>query len=88
MTSHVTIPEPIQEKIRDRKPFRDERDVQGYLTRGGTYVIASQGKTSDSGKPRDLIAVVPGERFQFEVVLLWPAVHPDFVHQVERLVLQ
>lgn len=84
MTLHVTIPEPIAQRIRDRKPFKDEHDTQGYLTRGGTYVIATQGKASDSGKPRDLLAVVPDERFRQQVVVLWPAVRPDFVTQVEK----
>lgn len=86
MTKHVTIPEHIQQKIAARKPFKDEHDVQGYRTRGGTYIIATQGLASDTSKPRDLLAIVLDSTFQLFVVVLWPATAPEFVRAIERIV--
>lgn len=54
-----------------------------YVTAGGTYIIASQGKWNDSGKPRDLVAVLPSSSKALGlgccVVQLNPAVNTDFI---------
>ena len=50
-----------------------------YVTDGGTYVIASNGQATDSGRPRDLLAVLPLPIEGSRVVPLWPAVNPDLV---------
>lgn len=84
MSKHVTIPENIAEKIRQRKPFTDSLAV-GYWTKGGTYIIASNGKWRDDGKPRDLLAILPGDLGHGQVIQLYIAVAPEFVAEVERV---
>lgn len=51
-----------------------------YRARGGTYIIASQGTITDSGRPRDLIAILPGSLdLGTRVLPLYVAVDPDLV---------
>lgn len=50
-----------------------------YVTRGGTYVIASAPNWSDSGEARDLVAVLPMALEGTRVLPLWPTVNPDLI---------
>lgn len=78
--SKLISPEAIA-KIKARKPYGAAEDTWtiGYLTKGGTYIVASNGRQSDSGKPRDLVAITP-----FGVQSIWIAVNPDFIAELER----
>lgn len=50
-----------------------------YVTDGGTWIIASSPNSTDSGRPRDLVAVLPAAIEGSRVVMLWPTVHPDLI---------
>lgn len=50
-----------------------------YLTDGGTYIIASAGHSTDSGRPRDLVAVLPGNLEGSRVLQLNITVNPDLL---------
>jgi hypothetical protein len=60
--------------IKARKPARQPW-VFTYKTRGGTYVLANDGTQSDSGKPRDLLAL---DLFG-KVVVLSPLTSPGLI---------
>lgn len=76
-------PEDV-ENIRQRRRFASRWGF-GYLTRGGTYIVATNGAQTDSRKPRDLVVVLPvalaGDR---RVIPLTPLVHPTLVGTLER----
>lgn len=52
-----------------------------YVSRGGTYLIASAPNWNDSGEARDLVAILPmaAERGGSRVVVLRPTVNPELV---------
>lgn len=50
-----------------------------YTTDGGTYVIASDPVGNDSGRPHDLMAVLPMPLEGSRVLVLRPTVNPDLV---------
>ena len=75
------INEATSKRIRERLPFTDDPWLIGYRSKGGTYIIASNGKQTDSGKPRDLIALTP-----FGIHQLWFSVSPELASEVEALV--
>lgn len=70
--------------IRDRRAHSNDHLIAAH-TKGGTYVIASSGKWNDNGKPRDLIAILPGDLGQGQVIALYVAVNPELVAEVEAL---
>lgn len=70
--------------IRERRGFVGTH-VMGTTTRGGTYIIASLAKWNDSGHPRDLLAVLPGDLGHGRVLPLYIAVGPDLVTEVEEI---
>jgi hypothetical protein len=49
-------PEKIQKAILARKPFTTAQTC-GYLTKGGTYILASPPIANDDDKWHDLIAI-------------------------------
>lgn len=53
--------------------------LAGYVTDGGTYILATSPRWSDSGRLRDLIAILPGPLEGTRVIPLWLAVDPDLV---------
>lgn len=50
-----------------------------YVTDGGTWMLATRGEATDSGCPRDLLAVTPGPIGGTRVHPLYIAVDPDLV---------
>lgn len=50
-----------------------------YLTDGGTYVIATDPSWTDSGHPRDLVAILPMALEGSRVIPLYVAVNPELV---------
>ena len=70
--------------IRERRGFATDH-VIATTTKGGTYVIASSGKWNDSGLPRDLLAILPGDLGQGRVLALYIAVSPDLIAEVEAI---
>lgn len=78
-----TIPSPeFAEAIRERRAFKDQNLIAAH-TKGGTYVLASSGRWNDNGRPRDLLAILPGNLGQGQVLKLYVAVNPDLVDEVE-----
>lgn len=54
-----------------------------YVTDGGTLIIASNPATTDSGRPHDLAAVLPGSLGGGRVVPLRISVAPEFIKGLE-----
>lgn len=77
--THVTL-----ERIAQRKPVTEKHDpwILGYRTKGGSYIVASNGRQTDSGKPHDLMLI----RLDGSVVVLRPNVNPAAVADVRRYV--
>ena len=50
-----------------------------YVTEGGTYMLATPPEWTDSGRPRDLIAITPGPIDGTRVHPVWMAVDPDLI---------
>lgn len=73
------------EAIRERRAFKDPNLIAAY-TKGGTYVLASSGRWNDSGRPRDLLAILPGNLGQGQVLKLYVGVSPDLVDEVEAAI--
>lgn len=75
--------------IRDRRPFT-ENWLMGYITPGGTYLVATPAFYTDNGRPTDLMAILPGSLEPLglggpgRVVPLWISVNPDTVAYLER----
>ena len=73
-----------RDMITRRKPFTDS-GLQGYTTRGGTYILAVPAVWTDSGKPRDLAAFTPeGDK---AITPLSPTVNPDLLVDLHSLLL-
>lgn len=75
-----------REAIRERRPFVTAGVLTGYVTKGGTYVLAAPAMVTDSGFPRDLLAVLPGNIGQGAVLALSITVNPDLVREVTELI--
>jgi hypothetical protein len=74
----------VLERIRNRSAFAQPiQQLTGYWTQGGTYVIASAGYATDSGDPRDLVAILPGDLGQGRVVPLYIGTNPAVVAYLE-----
>lgn len=79
--SDTLSPEFI-EAIRERRAIKNDHFIAAH-TKGGTYVIASSGRWNDNGRPRDLVAILPGDLGQGQVLKLYVAVNPAFVAELE-----
>lgn len=78
-----TIADELKPRIVARESFTSPWII-AYTTKGGTYMIASNGKWNDSGKPRDLMAV----RADGTALVLRPTVDPDFVNELRALLAE
>lgn len=78
----------VAERIRKRQPVTKSHDPHliAYRSKGGTYIIGSNGAQGDSGKPRDLAAILPGNLGQGRVIQLYISAHPDLIRELERLI--
>lgn len=81
MPTPYFTPEQTQ-LLRERKAFTTPHLIVSH-TKGGTYVLASNGKWNDNGKPRDLLAVLPGDLGHGHVLQLWVSVSPELMAEVE-----
>lgn len=70
--------EKLKESIRTATPAKTPQ-ADTYISKGGTFMIASPALWNDSGKPQDLIAIGRCGG----AVALSPTVHPDFLKAVE-----
>ena len=59
-----------------------DHSTVGYVTEGGTYILASSPSWSDDGRPRDLVAILPVALGESRVLVLRPTVHPDLVAEL------
>jgi hypothetical protein len=82
MTPTEALPSSVVEHVRARRPFKTPSLI-GYLTKGGTYILASSGLYTDSGKPNDLMAVLPAELDHGRVLPLYIATNPEVVAYLE-----
>lgn len=74
---------PAITALRTRQRFT-EGDLSAYITKGGSYVLATSGAYSDDGKARDLLLILPVDLGKGRLVRLWPALHPQFVPSIEE----
>lgn len=76
------LSEVVAKRIRAGKPVTLNHDpyLIAYWTRGGTYVIGTNGNQTDSGRPHDLMAI----GFSGEVIVLRPTANPDLVDDVKE----
>lgn len=90
MSKVVLLSEEFKSALRAGEPFRDS-SVFAYVTRGGTYMIASPAHWNDNGKPRDLLMIRKAEVGSgggLDVIELSPLVHEDFAPQVRAALAQ
>ena len=70
------------EHIVSAAAFRETGDLDAgtlsYITKGGTWVLASKGIYNDDGRPHDLVAVLQDG----SVLPLRPTVNPELVQQL------
>jgi hypothetical protein len=80
------IAEGALARIRDRVtfPIGTFPWVFAYRTVGGTYMIASDGKQSDSERPRDILAVAWND----EALLLSPLTSPEVLQELLDALLE
>lgn len=78
------IGESIAKAIRERLPFIDSSLI-GYLSKGGTYMLASRGRWNDNGKRRDLAAILPGDLGQGQVISLYIGTNPQLVDELQGI---
>jgi hypothetical protein len=82
MTEYKFSP-AVESRIRHRLPFPfgDATDpfVLGYTTPGGSYILASNGRQSDDGRPHDLILIYPDN----SLVRLRPTVSNTMIRGVK-----
>lgn len=50
-----------------------------YITEGGTWIVASDGRSNDDGGAHDLLAVVPANIEDTRVLPLRVTVNPDLI---------
>lgn len=72
--------EGIEAAIYHRREYTGNHLVT-YITKGGTFIIASHPRWNDDDKPHDLAAI---GRFG-EVVQLTPTAAPEFINAVQTL---
>jgi len=72
------------ESIRKRKPYGIAQDpfTVGYHTKGGSYMIASNGRQNDRPGLVDLAIILPIGT----VLALRPTVNPDFIAAIEAAI--
>lgn len=82
MTEYISA--EARERIRLGKPIsrNDDPFLIAYITRGDTYVIASNGNQTDSGKPNDLLCITR----HGQVVELCLNVAPELVEEVKEII--
>lgn len=85
MSIQSLITDEMTSAIAERRPHHNDHLIAAY-TNGGTYVIASTERWNDSGKPRDLLAILPGDIGQGQVIRLYIAVSDEFVAAIEAIV--
>lgn len=85
MATELLTPKAVK-RIMKGKPYDERHDpwTIGYWTRGGTYIIASNGKQTDNQEPHDLLAI----DFHGHVKLLRANVNFDLIEFVTKLVAE
>ena len=73
------------EALRERRGFTTPHIIAAH-TKGGTYVIASKGQWNDNGKPRDLLAILPGDLGQGQIIRLHVATSDRLIEEVEAAI--
>lgn len=80
------LPEHLARSIRDRRPFngsvRDTKGLIGYITAGGTYIVATHPALADGRRCDDLVAISPTTG----VYALRITVNPDLVEAIREAV--
>jgi hypothetical protein len=74
------LTEKAQKQIASGKNLIGDPWLLSYWTKGGTYMIANNGKQNDDLLPHDLIAVTRDG----QVVAVRPTTNPDLVEEVRE----
>lgn len=80
------VSDVVKVYITNRQKFGQEIDPHliGYTTKGGTYMLATNGKQSENGKPNDLLAITG----HTGVHIIRATIHPQLVGEVRELLEQ
>lgn len=70
------------EAINERRGFVTPALI-GTTTKGGTYIVASNGALSADGRPVDLVAVVVTLSGELDAIPLRPTVNPELVDEIK-----
>lgn len=81
--SNFFRPEEV-EAIGKRRAFTGTWSI-GYLTHGGSYVIASSPNSTDSGLARDLALILPAELGHGRVLQLYVGTNPGLLPELEAI---
>lgn len=73
----------IIEAAKHRRVGRIISGVETYVTKGGTYIIATSPAYTDDLKPHDLVVILPGPLNGTRVVPLRPNVNDRFVEALQ-----
>lgn len=74
----------VRDRIAAGKKVDERHDpfILGYVTKGGTYMVASNGRQTDSGGPEDVAAIgIHGQVFATKL-----NTNPDLVAELQQFV--
>lgn len=75
----------IVQAAMDRQTGNVALGAVATLTDGGTWILSSDGGQTDSGRPHDLVAVLPAPLFDgTRVLVLRVTVNPDLVRELSE----
>lgn len=80
------------ERVVKGEPYGTKHDpwTVGYRTKGGSYIIASNGRQNDVQRLRDLLIILPAPLVRdpepTRVFALTPVVTPEFIAAIRALV--
>lgn len=82
MQAAVDAIEAVLDAIDARATGAIDSATTGYVTEGGTYVLASSPLWNDDGEPHDLVAIFPVPLEGSRVAVLRPTVNPAWIAQL------
>jgi len=84
MSGHESALRKIVQAAKNRTTGNVAPWTFAYITQGGTWILASEGAYSDSGQPRDLLAVLPHQIEDSRVQPLYIAANPEVIEAIRN----
>lgn len=73
----------IIKAVKDHHVGRISSGVETYVTKGGTYIIATSPAYTDDNRLHDLVVILPDPLNGTRVVPLRPTVNPDLIEALK-----